>query len=228
MLIDFATTTRCTIPKSGDLESELMPIDAQLADAIFRKSRTMMLLSLEDGRIIDANPAFLDWIGYSMHEFTRQRDPVSWHDITLPDAALEADIEQSRACAAGEVTNYKLRKHYQPKGQAPRLVDIYVQRHPPQGQMNCFLVEVYPIGQEKEECLLEVMTTNRKLAESITKIQTSMDTLVAGNIATWMAWGAKNPRVSVPLALLICFLLFGRSTLEIVEACIKLIRWETQ
>lgn len=190
----------------------------ELGEVWFRNNETMMLIAGLDGEIYAANDAFLEFIGYSEYEFTRQNKPITWKDITLPGNDLVADMEEALRCYNGQHKSYKIRKHYIPKMGLPHFVEIYVHRYPLDGgpkEFKFFFVEVYSLTDEGKIILKELRDTQHQFAKDVQNITKAMETL-AGESQLWK-WAKENTMWSIPIALGIAFLLFGRSVLEIMH-----------
>lgn len=108
-------------------------------------SSNMLLISGPDGEIYWTNKAFRQFIKYSETEFTRQKDPVTWFQITKPGSDLNTDMADTLKCLHGKIKEYNTQEYYIPKYEAPVLVDVEVKRFPIDGDetnFKFFLVEV--------------------------------------------------------------------------------------
>lgn len=177
----------------------------------WHRSKNMKLISQVDGRIEAANSAFLDWINYTIYEFTRADKPVTWFDLTMRDDSFEADREMAIRCMDGTVEHYSIRKYYIPKGESPKLVELSVMRYPRVGEFKAFLVDVQPIV-ATEAVFVEALGVIQKDTGTILKEIRDNNTL-----KTLLDWISNNKTYSIPLIVLFSVLLFGRSVIEIFE-----------
>lgn len=190
----------------------------ELGEAWFRNNQTMMMITGLDGEIYAINDAFSEFIGYSEYEFTRQNKPITWKEITLPGIDLVTDMEEALRCFHGQIKTYKMRKHYIPKLGLPHFVEICVHRYPIDGgstEFKFFFVEIYSLTDEGKMILKELRDTQKQFAEDVQNIAKAM-MILAGESQLWK-WAKENTQWSIPIALLVSFLLFGRSILEIVH-----------
>ena len=79
-----------------------------------KHSPTMKLVSLLDGTILWANPAFCDWSQYTLSELQK----MTRMQISVPDKNLEADIDETKRLDAYN-PSYVVKKQYVPKSSAP-------------------------------------------------------------------------------------------------------------
>lgn len=194
----------------------------ELGEAWFRTSQLMMLISGPNGEVYDANDAFLSFIHYSLYEFRRETDPITWKDITPDDSDRSADEAQAARCANGEIQGYAMRESYVPKGATSRIVDIFVRRFPREGgreEFKFFIVEVHPIEEALQRVcneMFQLQGDTLEVLEDLTKQLLEMrktfdlqsremklvyDISMENSRSAWMAatikigdWGSKNPR----------------------------------
>lgn len=145
--------------------SDFVRANPGLETYLVEHADSMFLLTGTKGEIYWANRSFLNWIGYSLIEFTRKHNPVTWIQFTVPDENLEADIQQARLCESGELNSYRVRKDYIPKNQHAKLVEINVRRYPETGPFKFFVVEVEPLFNGHER----MARTYEKLAGELNK-----------------------------------------------------------
>jgi PAS domain-containing protein len=185
----------------------------------FLYSPSMQMLSGPNGEIYAANEAFCNWIGYSEFEFTRSDNPVTWFDITDKDGDFEADKQNAEGIVSGKITSYKIRKHYIPKGQRPKLVELMVNRfpHDRSREFKFFIVDIVELSNGRLEAISELMEFSRRQTKAMEDISQSMDTYSRGNILSFVKWSIENKMVAAPIWLILAFLLFGRSIIEIIQ-----------
>lgn len=193
-----------------------------LGEFIFRNSSSMLILSGPNGEIYDANDTFLNWIGYSWYEFTRDDNPVTWIDISSNDASLKADIEQADACSRGEITKYTIRKYFIPKNSAPKFVELNVVRYPLTGNLQFLLVEVTELANGNKRAFEEILKIQKEFDERMEKVCSNIDILAHGSISSVLKWSKENPKLSIPFWIVISTLLFGRSVLEIINEALTI------
>lgn len=190
--------------------SQLFRDNPPLGEQLFRTADTMMMLSGFAGEIHDANNRFLDWIGYSLYEFTREVAPVTWIDLTLQGADLEADQNEAVRCQRGEISAYRVRKHYLPKNGLPKLVELYVRRYPEYGDehnFTCFIVEVNELGNRDRQFYEEFLSKHQEVVAQIGNIYLLLQQIRAMTLYSFLSWAKENPKLSIPLGLLLLYLL---------------------
>lgn len=203
----------------------------ELAAFMFSGTQNMILFSTAEGDIVWANYAFLDWIGYSLDEFTRKVNPVTWQDISVRDASLEADITSANKLKAGNIQHYVIRKFYVPKHGHPHFVELFVRRFPPDAdkEMAICCVEVTPLHNthEKmamayEKMAIELRSNIVELSESNKKIVKAMEDQMKTGLNGAVAWLLAHPLVGVPVAAVLVLLLFGDRALEVLQSFLHL------
>ena len=194
-------------------------------------SQTMMLFSTAEGEILWANEAFLQWIGYTLEEFTRKNNPVTWQDISVRDESLEADMISSRKLQEGKLAHYLIRKFYVPKHGSPQFVELFVRRYPPNMAENMAIsvVEVNVLyngharmAQAYETMAAEMKLTLDVLSASNQGILDRMDNQLATGLNGVVAWLAKRPAIGIPIAALLVLLLFGERAIEVIRSFMSL------
>lgn len=177
------------------------------------EAATKIIFAGENGEIYWANSSFLEWIGYSINEFVRSNNPVTWKQISVNDASLQADVEMARDSAAGEISQYTLRKLYVPKNQRPQLVELFVRRFPPRGDREFvfFVVEVFPMNEEHAKMAKE----QGEFTLALKKLNESVEQLSQSNVNTAIRWLSQRPLIGVPVLLFIVYLLFGERAVEV-------------
>jgi len=88
------------------LHDELRASEARVR-AVFRHASVAISQGDREGRILDANPAFLNLWGYTLEELKG----VRWIDLTHPDDRPES-LRQSMRLLAGEIDGFALEKRY--------------------------------------------------------------------------------------------------------------------
>ncbi|OGR36315.1 MAG: hypothetical protein A2051_01915 [Desulfovibrionales bacterium GWA2_65_9] len=88
------------------LHEELRASEAR-GRAVFQHASVAISQGDREGRILDANPAFLELWGYTLEELRG----VRWLDLTHPDDRAESQRESQRLLA-GEIDGYGLEKRY--------------------------------------------------------------------------------------------------------------------
>lgn len=187
-----------------------------LGEHWFRNSQRMILLSGVNGEIYAANDAFLEWIGYSMYEFVKDENPVTWFDITVKDDSLEADKAQAEACLRGDIKSYHVRKYYIPKKSIPHLVELRVMRYPAEGKFKFFVVEIEDLKNGTKKAFEELVILQQNTTKQLTQIANSLASLENSTWNQIWSWLLSKPYLLIFLIVLICFLLFGRGVIEIL------------
>lgn len=189
----------------------------ELGNFIPAEAATRILLGGENGEVYWANSAFLEWIGYSINEFTRGTDPVTWKHISVNDASLQADIEMSREAAQGGIAQYKLRKFYVPKNQKPELVELFVRRFYPNAERDFvfFIVEVFPMNEDHARFVREQGEFTATIQKTLESLDASIKQLSTSNVNTAIRWLVQHPIVGGPASFFLIYLLFGEKAIEI-------------
>ena len=204
-----------------------------LGEAWFRNNSTMMLISGPGGEIYDANNAFLDFIHYTLTEFTRLKNPVSWHHITPNADELAADQDEARRCMEGIIQSYRVRKHYVPKDALPHLVDLKISRYPLEGgkdSFEFFFVEIYDlrnsgeaIREELHELSKNTLKELKKLNHNLREARESESKRKTLDFGMLSDFAREHPKITWYIIILLSSLIVGRSTAEILEAFKKIV-----
>lgn len=191
----------------------------QLATEMLHRSANMWMISDANGAVYWANQAFLEFIGYSLHEFTRAHNPVTWMDITLKDDSLDADIAQAQAAHRGDFASYTLRKFYIPKASAPVFCELWVRRYPPDLSQNCdlFIVEVVQLANGNAKMALSYEQLATSLNDRITELGHHMEALSSTSLNGLVNWLSARPKIGVIVLLVLLTLLFGNRVIEIMQ-----------
>ena len=80
----------------------------ELGEEWFRNNSTMMIISGPNGEIYEANNEFLTFIGYSLSEFQRGENPISWFELTLKDEDFDTDKFEAQRLVSGESKSYRV------------------------------------------------------------------------------------------------------------------------
>lgn len=120
---------------------------AQRADLVVRCAPLMFdgspvgkAFVADSNHFIAANTAFCSMIGYSEAELVR----LKWTDITHPQD-IEADLENVRRTASGQMESYEMLKRYIAKFGA--IIEVLIRVHAIRdsgGKLICYLVHVLP------------------------------------------------------------------------------------
>ena len=206
-----------------------------LAHEMLQNSGQMWLISTEYGEILWANEAFCEFIGYTMYEFRRDKDGIKWHDITLHDESLEADIAQAQAAINGDIKSYKVRKWYIPKNSAPIFVELYVRRYPPnrENKAEFLVVEVIKLSDESAKLLASYDELSKKtemnmgkLTERMTDLVESVQKMNALTFNGFVAFLYRYPKVSVISIAVLLSLILGPRIFELVNEAITIfVKW---
>lgn len=152
---------------SDRILDEFLAKHKELGRVMLSEASSMFLIATEDGRIHWANPSFLQFIGYSMWEFTKADGNVTWRHISLKDDSLEADEKAVADSAAGGSNEYWVGKSYIPKGKPPVPIKLHIRRYPKEGQHEFFVGEVTVLeSSESGELLRKMNKSIDKMAEA--------------------------------------------------------------
>ena len=138
-----------------------------MLETFLRQSDHCVLASEPDGTCLWANEAFLKRMNYTESELTGYKNTQTghyvegkrWTNFTVPDENLDADIQAVRELEEGKRTEYRCRKQYIPKNDAPEEVLIHVLRYPMQGAFKFCLVSVTFIDDAREMSMAAMMET---------------------------------------------------------------------
>lgn len=204
----------------------LQEADCALLKSWLQNTSVPSITSAVDGRIYWCNKAFEEMIGYSEYELTIGQGGrgISWHQLSVADDSLEADMKMSEELVAGRRIEYTCRKRYVPKNQNPIWVELHVMRWPREGtDVHCFLVIAMPIQQETNYSTQLIMDQIKLLLanqEVLLKETTRSDT---ENIAMAIARVINsNPKRAAIVFMFILAMLLGSEMLRAVETLKKL------
>jgi hypothetical protein len=190
-------------------------IDDRTTDLLrvwLQKTAAPMLASELDGGIIWCNPALEEFLGYTIVEFTRANNPITWDAITVDRGDLVTDMALSADVAAGNRFDYQLTKQYRAKDGAAKNVVIHVLRYPLIGDLECLLVSIYPIDHGSEFALKELKEMRREHMMILERLDTP------GDVMRLLDWAEKHPKKSAIATVFLSFLLFGDRVLEVLTA----------
>lgn len=194
-------------------------------------SPNMMLFSTAEGDVLWANESFLTWIGYTLEEFTRKDNPITWKDISVRDSSLEADIRSASRMKEGKLSHYLIRKFYVPKNGSPQFVELHVRRYPPNGgePMAICVVEVTVLhnihekmARAYEEMVTDIKSSLHTIATINEEIRDGMQNQLTSGLNGIVLWLTKHPMVGVPVAAVLILLLFGERAFEVVHSFLTL------
>jgi|GEM_PF-6153423 len=206
-----------------------------LATEIIEKSATMWLIADIGGAVLWSNEIFQKFIGYSLPEFTRKDNPVTWEDFSLKDESLKADMEAAAACVRGDYNEYTIRKFYIPKAAAPVFVEVFVRRYPPEGKYEFFVVEVKllrdeysTITQSYEQLSRDVMGQIAILSATITavtaNIEGQIEEIKSNTISRIIQTAAEKPKSTAILLMVLGTVILGPRFIELLAAFATAIR----
>lgn len=180
-------------------------------------AQTLMVFSDHEGRILWANESFLSWIGYTLSEFTRADKPITWKQITVPDASLDADIDMIGRAYRGEFDSYVIRKFYIPKNQSPQFVELFVRRFPPTGQGACelFVAEVMPLFNGHARIAREYEETQQQLVASLKEMNLKLDIMTTHGFNAIVTWLVENKWAGIPTLIFLIYIVFGERAGEV-------------
>lgn len=204
---------------------------------------------LEDGRILWANEAFCRFIRYTPVELCGNdtHPGLRWGDVLAKDGDADADVAQAAACMSGEAPEYRMRRRYVPKLDAPVLCELHVKRFPSVGEFQCFLVTVLPVRSGEElvyhaamlkvdELKMQVADTHAMTVGAMTtaqaQMQASLDRLVDAitkrtdlEVAAsgFVRWASQYPKATGVALLVLLVLLLGPRVVEAIKAIALLV-----
>jgi PAS domain-containing protein len=186
-------------------------------------AQTLMLFSDHEGKILWANEAFLSWIGYSYSEFTRPDKPVTWKQISVPDASLDADIDMANRTYHGEMDSYVIRKFYIPKNQSPQFVELFVRRFPPTKDGSCelFVVEVLPLFNGHARIAKEYEETQQQLIVTLKEMNEKLDLMTRQGFNAVISWLIANKWAGIPTLIFLVYIVFGERAGEVFRNIIQ-------
>lgn len=187
-------------------------------------AQTMILFSDVDGNILWANDAFLGWIGYTMSEFTRQNSPVTWKQITVPDASLDADIEMAEKTSNGNQDSYVIRKFYIPKNQSPQFVELFVRRFPSTGgkaEFELFVCEVSPLFNGHARIAKDYENSQQELVACLTAMNDKLEAIANHGLNAAVTWLMEHKWAGIPTLIFLVYIVFGERTADVLRNIIS-------
>lgn len=170
-------------------------------------TKVPMLATMPDGKILWANEAFENLLGYTLTELER----LTWIKITKDDDDLEYDLQNAASTIAGERFDYQLQKTYIAKSGSSKSCVIDVMRFPRTGEFQCFLVAVLPLDRGSDLALIQ-------LSEIRTLMLTLMSQPVTG--LTWekaTIFAKEHPLVASIIGTFLATVLFGERVIELLK-----------
>lgn len=135
------------------------------------------MVSTADEKILYANNAFLEWIGYTLAEL----QSIGWRKISVDDESLDADLKALREMNDGYNEVYRVQKQYLPKNGKPEWGVLTVMRYPAVGEIKCYLCTWEPLRNGTQAAFtlamekLGIMTTAIEGIKNEVKTLTTMD-----------------------------------------------------
>ena len=182
-----------------------------------KHSPTMELVSLLDGTILWANPAFCDWSQYTLSELRK----MTLMQISVPDKNLEADIDETKRLDAYN-PSYVVKKQYVPKSSAPEWGHLTVMRYPLTGDIQCCLCTWEPMRNGTAKAFTVAMehysAIDRKLEAMTAEIQTltkqsDEDKFVLGTIRLLQ----RHPKAALFFLLLVASVFGLNNIVELLQ-----------
>jgi PAS domain S-box-containing protein len=184
----------------------------------FNNAAVGMTLSTPEGRLVRANPAFCEMLGYSPEELVNK----SWRDFTFSED-IPIDEEFHRKLAAGEVDHYHFEKRYVKKGgqQLWARTTVSAVREP--SKIPVFTIsmaedisEAHALAEQLKEYSsnLEKMVAERtgELDESHRKLIEAERLATIGSVAAQVGHDLRNPLTTINTSLY-----FLRSVLPVAK-----------
>lgn len=203
-----------------------------------------VLVSGPTGSVLWANPAFEEFIGYTLWELTTGSNGrgINWETLTVAGESLEADKEMARQCINGERDRYSVKKQYIPKNDRPVWVDINVVRYPQSGPVECFIIVVVPMKNGTQAAFAMSMDRIKELSDEIRKLQKGypeMENNIVNGVKDAIEVKTeteqifvstarlinRNPKVSAAICLIILIMILGTQLVQAIETTKKLMGW---
>lgn len=179
-----------------------------------RRVNTPLVVSLPDGQILWANPAFEELLGYTCYELCSASKPVTWKSLTVDKADLEIDEMLVDDTVKGLRQGYYIQKRFAHKSGTSVSVVIEVLRYPSAGDFEVFLVACAPMNHGADAMLAQLQTVRELLvpiAEACSRSQ-------GFTVADIKELAKSHPKIFWFVVLLFSTLLFGDRVLELIQA----------
>lgn len=176
-----------------------------------RRMKAPLLVSKADGTILYANEAFESFLGYSVAELLR----VSWKELTVSDADLEADLAMVRSVQEGTRMEYEQQKSYRHKRGHPKECFIHVLRYPLLGpEIDCFLVTVRPLDGNQDYIARQLENFRLAQLEQVEMLAEVIEEKRRSSFERAWQWATENKLVAGAAGLFFSTFLFGDRALE--------------
>lgn len=143
-------------------------------EAWIKHCPAMKLVSTLDGSILWANAAFCEWSQYTLNELRK----ISWMQLSVPDANLEADINEAKNLDAYNPM-YQIKKQYIPKGSKPEWGQLTVMRYPLTGPIEVCLCTWSPLQNGTATAFAMAMDHCTKLDKRIEDMTAEIRTITS-------------------------------------------------
>ncbi len=188
-------------------------IDEQSREALRRwvdSTASPMLATTADGSVLWCNGAFESFIGYTIPEFIREKNPITWHDLTVDRGDLAADLQLAQSVQEGHRVEYMLTKQYRAKDGEAKDVIIHVLRNPLAGDFECFFVTVHPLDAGNRFAYGEILNGIGSLKSILTEEK-------AGEVTKFLDWSERHPKRAACLVLIVGAILLGDRFVETIK-----------
>ena len=135
----------------------------------FTYSEVPLVVCGESGKILWANRAFEEFIGYNTWEITTgpSGNGLDLSKLSVNDENLEADKAMLKECLAGTIKSYSVKKQYIPKNDKPVWADLHVIRYPLEGNLKYFVTTVIPLKNGTAAAFSLAMNTIKELTDKM-------------------------------------------------------------
>lgn len=192
-----------------------------------QRTKVPAMVTLGDGQIAWCNSAFEELLGYTYMELVGP-DGMSWAQLSSSprDLAAESRMRESLLVSAevhGSREDYTAVTRYLSKQGNSVDVFVHVLRYPAYGAYQFFLVTATPIHKGLDFARNEIAEINANMVRLVRAGPAGESDHGSLSDRLWQ-WSVANPRLSVPLGLMILSLFLGERVIELFERVVRVFR----
>lgn len=202
----------------------------------FTYSEVPLVVCGNSGKILWANRAFEEFIGYNSWELTvgPSGAGTDLSKLSVNDENQEADRAMLKECIAGNIKSYSVKKQYIPKNEKASWADLHVIRYPLEGDLKYFVTTVIPLKNGTAAAFSLAMNTIKELTDKMNsyslKVSSMEENIITGveekiqskteiqniflNIAKLVE---KYPKVSIAVIITLLTMILGNQLVEAIK-----------